>query len=179
MLALVAPTVALISSNADAASYIKFDGIDGESTHVDHKDWIAVESFKWSVAQEGVVAGGSPKVVVKDFTIMHRIDKASPLLFLKCAEGKPIPSVTLVMTRVVDGTEVEYYRMTLTDVIITSIGADAPNLATGDGSVRPLEAVSMRLYPKLEIEYTPYDENGKKGTPVKSGPIVIGSATDR
>lgn len=172
-LALVAPTVALLASNADAAIYIKFDGIDGEVvSSKGHEKWIELQSFSWGVSQsQGVPGGGGTgKVSIQDFTIMHRIDKASPLLFLKCAEGKPVPTVTLSVTRTIEGREVDYYKITLNDVMISSIRCDRPTGAAGDD--RPMESVSFKVFPKVEIRYTPIDDaTGEKGEDVTSGVI--------
>jgi type VI secretion system secreted protein Hcp len=174
-LALVAPTMALLASHADAAAYIKFDGIDGESSSVDHKEWIIVDSMAWGViAPTANPTGGTGKVQVQDFTITHRIDKASPKLFLACATGQRIATVTLSMTRTVAGKEAEYYKITLKDVLISGISsATAPTAAgTPDTSGRPLESISFKVFPKVEIHYTPIDDvTGVAGPVVTSGEL--------
>lgn len=169
-LALIAPTMALMATHADAAAYIKFDGVDGESTSVDHKDWIIIESMSWGASG----GGGAGKVSFKDFTITHRIDKASPKLFLACATGQHIPKVTLSVTRMVNEKEVEYYRIILTDVLITSMGSDIPKPTSGvpATNVRPVESVSFKVFPKVEIQYMPIDDaTGEKGEPISSGEL--------
>lgn len=173
-LALIAPTMALMATHADAALYIKFDGIDGESTSVDHKDWIIVESMSWGADAVRSAGGGAGKVSFKDFTITHRIDKASPKLFLACATGQHIPKVTLSVTRMVQDKEVEYYRIILTDVLITSMGSESPKPTAGVPSTdaRPSESVSFKVFPKVEIQYMPIDDvTGQKGEPVSSGEL--------
>lgn len=172
-LALVAPTMVLLASQADAAAYIKFDGIDGESTSVDHKDWIIIESMSWGASAPAPdAAGGAGKVSFKEFTISHRIGKASPKLFLACATGQHIPKVTLSVTRMVQEKEVEYYRIVLTDVLITSMGSAIPEATAGTpaADVRPQESVSFKVFPKVEISYTPVDDvTGERGEVISSG----------
>jgi type VI secretion system secreted protein Hcp len=173
-LALIAPTMALMATHADAAAYIKFDGVDGESTSVDHKDWIIIESMSWGADAVRSSGGGAGKVSFKDFTITHRIDKASPKLFLACATGQHIPKVTLSVTRMVNEKEVEYYRIILTDVLITSMGSDIPKPTSGvpATNVRPVESVSFKVFPKVEIQYMPIDDaTGEKGEPISSGEL--------
>ncbi|MCF7673808.1 MAG: type VI secretion system tube protein Hcp [Akkermansiaceae bacterium] len=167
-LALVAPAAALFVSHADAAAYIKFDGIDGESQDKDHKGWSDLQSYSWAVSQSSQVAGGGAgKVSVKDFSIVHRIDKSSPMLFLATAEGRVIPTVTLSMTRNVGGREVEYYKITMKDVLISSISSSSLPATATEGD-RVVETVSFRVFPKVEIEYTPIDE----ATGLPTGEVV-------
>ena len=39
-------------------THIKFDGVEGESTHVNHKGEIEVLSWSWSVANDAQLNGG-------------------------------------------------------------------------------------------------------------------------
>jgi type VI secretion system secreted protein Hcp len=180
-LALIAPTMALLATHADAAIYIKFDGVDGESTSVDHKEWIIVESMSWGAnAPAAGSGGGAGKVSFKEFTVTKRIDKASPQLFLKCATGRHIPKVTLSVTRMVKEVEVEYYQIILTDVLITSIGSESPQAPAGtpSGDARPLESVGFKWFPKVEIRYTPVnDVTGDKGEVISSGELETDATT--
>jgi type VI secretion system secreted protein Hcp len=174
-LALVAPTMALFASHADAAAYIKFDGVDGESVSVDHKDWIIIESMSWGVIGPVTgTGGGSGKVSLQDFSITHRIDKASPKLFLMCATGQTIPTVTLSVTRMVGGAEVGYYKVVLKDVLISSIsGANTPGAGgTATSGDRPQESLSLN-FTKIEFKYTPIDDvTGAQGPTETSGEIA-------
>ncbi len=180
-LALVAPAMALFASNAGAADnmHIKFDGIDGEAVSVDHKEWVIVESMSWGIAPSPDPSGGGAgagKVSVHDISIIKRIDKASPKLFLACATGQHIATVTLSVTRNVLGVEREYYQIILSDVLITSISSATPTVAAGAvGGDRPLESVSFKVFPKIEINYTPIDDaTGVAGSVVTSGVIETG-----
>jgi type VI secretion system secreted protein Hcp len=72
-------------------SHIKFDGVEGESTHKDHKGEIEVLSWSWNVSQHSSLAGGGSgkgKANPGDFVFTHTYDKASPVLAKQCASGK-------------------------------------------------------------------------------------------
>ena len=175
-LALAAPAIALLAPTVDAAVYIKFDGVDGESVSKGHEKWIELLSYSWGVSQSALGGTGAGRVAVKDITIVHRIDKSSPLLFLGTAQGKVIPKVTLSLTRNAGGREVEYYTITLTDVLISSISsAGSPTAGAND---RPTEAVSFKVFPKIEIHYTPIDDASGEvsGPEVTSGVIETDTA---
>ena len=72
-------------------THIKFDGIDGESTHKDHKGEIDVLSWSWGLTQAGNPSNGGgsgrSKAVPGEFRIVHSYDKASPLLARTAAPG--------------------------------------------------------------------------------------------
>lgn len=176
-LALVAPTAALFASSAaDAAAYIKFDGVDGEAVSVDHKDWIVVESMDWAIGAptSSAAGGGSGKATFKEFRLTKGVDKSSPLLFLACATGQTNPTVTLSITRMVNGEERVFYTITLSDVIISSIGNQTTPSSADGGNVRPLETVSFKVYPKVEIQYTPIDDaTGIASEPISSKVIEL------
>ena len=74
--------------------FAKIGDIKGESQDDKHKDEIEVLSFSWGVANAGVVSpgggGGAGKATFQDLSIVHHIDKASPLLFKACATGTHI-----------------------------------------------------------------------------------------
>src|ERR1700704_1510183 len=71
--------------------FAKIGDIKGESLDAKHKDEIEVLSFSWGLTN-GVSIGagggaGAGKATFQDLTIVHNIDKASPLLMKACATG--------------------------------------------------------------------------------------------
>ncbi len=171
-LALVAPTATLLATQADAAIFIKFDGVDGEVASKGHEKWIEILSWSWGVSNAGSSSmgsgGGAGKVSLQDFHFSHSIDKASPQLFLACAQGKHIPKATLSFTRSSsspDGTagqEVEYYRITLSDVVVSSLQGGTPPPGTTQGGDRPHESISLN-FQKIRMEYRTIDSSGQAG----------------
>lgn len=157
---------------AEQASYgqqdifIKIDGIKGESRDAKHKDEIDVESFSWGMTQGGTMhkagGGGAGKVQVEDLTFVHRVDGASPLLWLACMQGKHIKEATLTARKA--GEEaLEYLKIKMSEVLVKS----AQPQGSGEQD-KTLESVSLN-FAKVEVEFTPQGADGKPGGPVKGG----------
>jgi type VI secretion system secreted protein Hcp len=103
-------------ASAAVDAFIWFDGVEGESTHLDHKGWIQVSSFSFDQLAR---AQGSGKVSVHDISITKSVDKASPTLMKFCTDGKHIPNATISM-RKAGGTQQEYLVIKLKDVMVSS-----------------------------------------------------------
>jgi type VI secretion system secreted protein Hcp len=146
-------------------AHIKFDGVEGEATHVDHKGEIAVLSWSWGAhnTSSGASGGGSGvgKGEPNDFTFMHTYDKASPVLAKHCAQGKHFKTVVLTARKSGEGQK-DFFKVTLKEAFITSV---QPSGASG-GEIH--EAVSM-TYTDIEFSYKPQDDKGALGGEVKFG----------
>jgi type VI secretion system secreted protein Hcp len=165
----LAASVLFVSSAAMAAvdAFLKIDGIQGESKDSKHAKEIAIESFSWGANQGGSQlaaggGGGSGKVVMHDFRFTHRLDAASPKLFVACATGEHIKEVVLTLRKAGDK-PLEFLKVKLTDVIISSV---APSGA--QGGELPMEEVKIK-YAKIEIEYVGQDNKGNPTSPIKVG----------
>ena len=143
-------------------AYIKFDGIEGESTDDRHKGWSDVLSFSWGVRQPGLRMGGATgeRVNVNDFSFVMTYSKASPKLFLACCTGRHIKTAVLTCCRDTLDRKA-YLNYTFNDVMITSY--ETVGNTTYD---RPTEEVAI-TFSKILIEYQQYDSEGK---PI--GPLV-------
>jgi type VI secretion system secreted protein Hcp len=158
-----------LASVADAAqvSFLKVDGIDGESADAQNPKEIQVTSFTFGVVQSGTAAygggGGAGKATFHDFTFVHRYDAASPKLFTAAATGTRFKDVKLTVRRHLGGPtqQVVPLRIRLYDVLVTSV---RPTMAPDSESM--LEEVRL-TFSKIDIEYTPVDAAGKPGAPVK------------
>jgi type VI secretion system secreted protein Hcp len=104
-------------------AFLKLDGIKGESADAKHKGEIDIMSFSWGMSQTGVSAtgggGGAGKVQVHDIEFTKKTDASSPLLFLNCANGAHIKEANFVV-RKAGGTQLEYLKIKLTDVLVSS-----------------------------------------------------------
>jgi len=104
--------------------FLKIEGITGESNDDKHKNEIEVSDWKWSVEQSSSMhsgsGGGSGKATVSDLLFWHKMDRASPNLMKYCLTGKHIGEATLV-TRKSGGNPLEYFKLTMTDVIVTKV----------------------------------------------------------
>jgi type VI secretion system secreted protein Hcp len=146
-------------------AFIKIGDIKGESLDAKHKDEIEVLSFSWGViqgSQQGGRATGraAGRADVQDFTIVKRLDKASPLLFAAACHGDHFTEA-IFTARKVGEVAVEFYKITMSDVLISSV---RPGGSAGSETL-PLEEVSLN-FGALKIEFTPQDATGKPGTPV-------------
>jgi type VI secretion system secreted protein Hcp len=150
------------SSNAD--THIKFDGVDGEALHKDHKGEIEVLSWAWNIANASALGGGGSgrgKASLGDFNFVHNYDKASPVLSKKCAEGEHFPTV-VATARKSGGGQKDFLKVTMKEVFITSV---SPAHSQGGDLI---ENVSMS-YGFIEFAYKPQDDKGALGGEVKFG----------
>ncbi len=171
ILLLVVVVALFLSSRSSFAAYqlfLKIDGIDGESTDNLHKNEIEAMTFSQDVFQ-GVPGfgggGGAGKSQFSDFTVTKLVDKASPQLLLASASGNHIKKATLVVRQVGGGTPVEYYKITITDLLVTGVKISGD---TGQTSNRPKETVSFN-FGQIEWEYRPIKPDGSLGAPIRTG----------
>jgi type VI secretion system secreted protein Hcp len=161
-------------------AFLKLDGIKGESADAKHKGEIDVSSFSWGMQQTGVQAtgggGGAGKVHVHDIVITKKTDASSPLLMLNCANGAHIKEATFVV-RKAGGEQLEYLKIKLTDVLVSSYkphGAIAGNIDwSGPGDEGPEELPTEQFslnFAKVEYAYQPQGADGK----AQGGPIMAG-----
>ena len=136
-------------------SFIKIGDIKGESSDAKHKDEVEVLSWSWGVAQSGSVTGpggGAGKASFADFSFMHRIDSASPLLMKACATGEHIKEATVTHRKAGKGQQ-EFLIIKMNDILITSV---QPTASNADGL---MEAVSLQMA-KVNLEFKPQKADG-------------------
>ena len=137
--------------------FLKIDGIQGESKADKHKDEIDIESFSWGETQSGTFAigggGGSGKVSMQDFHFTMPVNKASPALFLACAQGDHIKNAILTC-RKAGKDQQEFMKVTMNDVLVSSFQIG------GAGGVIPTDQISLN-FAKIEVEYQEQDATGK------------------
>jgi type VI secretion system secreted protein Hcp len=140
---------------ASIDTHIKFAGIDGESTHKDHKGEIEVLSWTWHVANESGGSGGGSgkgKAVPGEFEFSHLYDKASPVLAKHCASGKHFDSVTMTARKAGDGQR-DFLVFKLKEAVIKSVRVCAS--AQGD----TIEEVAVG-YKQIDVVYRRQDDKG-------------------
>jgi type VI secretion system secreted protein Hcp len=145
--------------------FIKIGEVKGESKDKKYSDWIDVLSWSWGMSQSGSFGygggGGTGKVNIQDVSFMKRVDTASPDIMKHCAAGEHYPEATLI-GRAAGGTQggpVEYMKIVLTDVIITSV----QHSASGGADERPMESISLN-FAKVAATYTGQEQTGASGT---------------
>jgi type VI secretion system secreted protein Hcp len=143
-------------------TFLEIDGIKGESTDKDHKDWIEILSFNWGVSQmaSGTASssggGSSQRADFQDLSIVKELDSASPLLNKACWGGTHIAKVTLRLNRAAGDARQKYMEYVLDNVIISSV-----SIGGGGGGI-PTESVTFN-YGKLTTTYTKQARKGGGG----------------
>lgn len=145
------------------AIYLKYDGIDGEATHADHKKWIDVGSLQFGIGRGISTPAGSvanreaSEPSVSEVVITKQMDGASPKLFTESATGAVGKDVLihLVSTGSPGNTYVEYK---LSNALISGYSVSS-------GGDRPSESISIN-FTKIQYKFIPYDDKNKAGTPV-------------
>ena len=147
--------------------FLKIDGINGESHDSKHKNEIDVESWSWGETNAGTHGfgggGGAGKVAMQDFTFTMRMSKASPKLFLACAEGHHIKEATLICRKAGKGQQ-EYLKIKFFDLLVSSYQTNA----SGGGTIVPNEQVSIN-FGKIVFDYADQKADGTLGASTKAG----------
>jgi type VI secretion system secreted protein Hcp len=145
--------------------FLKLDGLPGESTDTKHKGEIDVLAFSWGVSQAGSSGRGvgvsAGKAIFEDLLVVARTSKASPKLWQACATGQHLKTAVLVC-RKAGKAPLEFLKITLTDVTITSYEIDSSD------EELPLDQVAL-AFAKVETEYVSVDTKGKAQPPVTTG----------
>jgi type VI secretion system secreted protein Hcp len=145
--------------------FLKIAGIDGESNDAAHKGEIDVESWSWGESQSRQAVGGGAgagKVTMNDFTFVMKLSKASPRLFLACAQGEHIKSAWLTAHRPAAGKASDYFlKWSFADLLVSAY-------QTGASGELPTDQVSFN-FSKIEVEYKPQKPEGSFDVPIKAG----------
>lgn len=145
-----------------AAAYIKYDGIDGESTDKGHEKWSDILSFGFGVSREkGKVF---PKVEIDVTAASKPVDKSSPILMLQCATDSTLPSSFVEYTKDIQGRQQTYLKIEMSDVFISKYEFGKSSTAVGNDLV-PVDAVSLD-FQEVKMTYIPFDGNGEPLEPV-------------
>jgi type VI secretion system secreted protein Hcp len=132
--------------------YMQIDGLKGESTDSEHKDWIEVLSFNHSITQPASAsansAGGATtgRCQHQDYSITKFVDLASPKLYELACSGKHIKSVNIEMLRSSGDKRVKYMVVAMEQVVISHV-------APAGGQEFPSESISFN-YGTIKWTYT-------------------------
>ncbi|KVP58482.1 Hcp1 family type VI secretion system effector [Burkholderia ubonensis] len=144
--------------------FMKLGDIKGEAQDETHKEEIELLAWHWGLEQSGTMhmgtGGGAGKVSVRDLSITKYTDKASPPIIAKCTKGDHIGKAILTVRKAGGDKPLEYYKITLEHVIVSSY-------ETGSGGEeRFIETVKLN-FAKFHVEYQPQNAQG-----VKEGGVV-------
>ena len=135
--------------------FAKLGDIKGESLDDKHKDQIEVLSFSWGVtspSDPGAPGAAAGKPAFQDLSIVHYVDKASPLLLKACATGSRMKEATVTHRKAGKGQQ-EFLIIKMNDVIITGV-------QHGGASSQPAAETVNMTFSKVELEYRPQKTDG-------------------
>ena len=145
------------------SGFIKIDGIDGESTDKNHKDWIKILSVGQSVnrpiavGSDGSTTKGS--VACGDIAVVKEVDKSTPKLLGSVCKGTKFSEITIDLTTDTgEGERNTYMQWKLENAYVSSYDVSG---GASDGAV-PTESLGL-TYEKITWTYTPVDQKGKPG----------------
>jgi type VI secretion system secreted protein Hcp len=126
--------------------FLWLDGFEGESHDEDHRGWIEVDTFTWTVSNQaswqssggggggGGGAGGSgggggggggggtqSQGDITDITVTKKIDRASVPLFQACMLGNQIDSGIISCVKLDGAMRIEYFRIELQKIIVQKV----------------------------------------------------------
>lgn len=134
---------------AQVLTFMKIDGIPGESINRDKKGSIDLTGYSQSFG----TANCSRAIANK------RIDRASPLLISRAAANQLIPSVEITMRKAGEGQR-DFFIATLGQVLVDRI-----EIADQDGELVERVVLAPQA---ITIQYFPQDDKGTLSTPVVS-----------
>ncbi len=146
--------------------FMSYEGIKGESSDSNHKDWMDIDSWGWDVEREITAKSStqgdreSSNAVMSALRITKKMDSASNKLFLEacCGKGKTV-IIHLTKTGSGSGSDV-YMEYTLKNALIS-------NYTVGGLTIdkdRPTEIITIS-FTAIESRYTSYKDDGTAASP--------------
>ena len=154
---LLASGLLFLTASVEAAIFVKFDGIDGESRDANHMNWSDLLSVSESLALTTDSTRTRGTARYQDIVINKELDKASVRLRENLAKGSIIPRVEIEVTATfADAGRVTFFKYELKNVLITSFQMNASG---NDEAGPPTENVSLN-FEEIKVTYTEYDDKG-------------------
>ncbi len=142
--------------------FLQMDGLPGSSTDAKHKDWCDVISFQIGDTNMTLTSGSTGQSVGRprfsNMTLTKQIDKTTPQLAVRCANGQRFSKVVLACAR--PGPQsFDFYTVTLTNAVVTG------DRVVGDvNSTLPVPVESVAFsYEKIKWEFVEQKANGSAG----------------
>lgn len=143
-------------------TYLKLDGLDGESTRGGFEKWIEIYSFSFGASNPTTVGAGSGgmsagKVSVSSFNVMKKTEASSPTLFQMCCVGDHFKTANVTLNKASgDKTNpLSFLVFDFTEVYVESIQWSG----SGGGDDTPTESISL-AFATVKITYTPQQKTG-------------------
>ena len=153
-------------------AFIKFDGIEGESTDSRHSGWIEILNYDVDVSQtvsrtaSSVGGASAERADFSEFCFTKFLDKASPKLSMACANGTHIDNIVVELCRA-GGDKVRFMQYKFTNCMISSF------TTSGDKDL-PEDELAF-IYGKVQWCYTQQKRAGGWG----AGNVAAGWSLER
>ncbi len=148
--------------------FVKFDGVTGECTDVNHKDWIEILSWSHGFSQPTSAVRASSGATVEranhsNLSITKYMDSATDDLLKICWSGKQVATVSVECFRS-DGNNapVLYLKIEMLGVIVSNY-----SLSGGGGDI-PIENLSLSY---KKVTYTYKSKKKEDGTADAQQPV--------
>jgi type VI secretion system secreted protein Hcp len=147
----------LPTPTGEPRTFLKLQGIAGESTSPVHAGESDVDAFRFGASSFPTPgAGGGGKAVIRTMVIGKPYDSASPALLSRAATGLRVKSVVLTQ----DTPAGTFLRYTLNDVAVVD--------HEHTGKVRVNAERLCLKFATAQVEYRPQLPDGTLGAPVKT-----------
>jgi type VI secretion system secreted protein Hcp len=135
-------------------TFMKIEGVSGESVDSDHTNWIEVLGMNWEMtsAKDLGRTDTAGRTHFSDFTISKAVDLSSPLLLQQASSRRKIPEIKIEVCRAGGSDKLRYLEYKFTNCVITRIQLNA-GIASGGAEALPIEDVAFN-YEKFEVIYT-------------------------
>lgn len=148
------------SSPAQADTWIKFEGIKGESLDDKHKDEIDVLSWSWGMNGVSPDAKGKLQPACAEALVLNKyVDKATPPLANATVLGSTIPSARLAVRR--PNSNSDY-------LVIELAGVTVRSLVQGGASEGRLPENVTIGFSSAKISYSPQNADGSTGAAISA-----------
>jgi type VI secretion system secreted protein Hcp len=134
-------------SRAGLHIFLKFDGIDGESTAQGHEKWIDVQSYTWGVSNSFCCGAFS-----QDFSVTKHTDSTTPVLFQDLITNKLVSTATIDAFSDSNGPQPKF-QFSFKDVSLSSLNFN------GDTKGSASETLSF-TFSKVTLSDFPLDSSG-------------------
>jgi len=129
--------------------------VSGECDHQGHEDEIDILSSSYGIEHRPAGSSRRNALDIGEVVLTKYLDKSSPKLHEACCEYTKFGSAVLTFVRMAGDSEQEFLKMTMEDVVVTSL-----TQSVGPRDEQMLEQLSLR-FERIVIEYTEYDDQGK------------------
>ena len=108
-------------------AYLQLDGIQGEATEDNHKNWIQLTQIAHGIAQQASKnpPGGQRATTANSqhdaIQVVKKVDKSTPLLHQQCCSGKTIAKAAIDLLKDAGDKRVVYLKYELTNVLIAGV----------------------------------------------------------